>query len=375
MGYYNMAEGDAPILKSLADHYAMSDNFHQAVSGGTGANHIALGHADDAYYQDAAGTATVPPANEIENPNPKPGTTNNFTQDGYSGGSYSNCSDPAQPGVGAILTYLKTQKPFNGGDCAPGDYYILNNYNPGFAPNATPETSTFTVPVQHNLPSIADELAARKIPWGYFGEGWNHANPTPDWCGICDPFQYDAAYPSYLAAGDIGGYDDFQTKVSDGTLPAVSFVKPGNDDGHPGYSTLSQFEGFAQSVITSVQNHPKLWASTAIMVTMDEGGGYYDSGYVQPVSFFGDGTRIPMVVVSPYAKAGTISHSYTDHTSIDKFIERNWRLSPLSPRSWDNLPNPVSSAANPYVPTNGPAVGDLFDLFDFGQNQQGQNQQ
>ena len=49
-----------------------------------------------------------------------------------------------------------------------------------------------------------------------------------------------------------------------------------------------------------------------------------------------------------------------------KFIERNWRLPALSSRSWDNLPNPKASAANPYVPTNGPAVGDLFDLFNFG---------
>jgi phospholipase C len=146
----------------------------------------------------------------------------------------------------------------------------------------------------------------------------------------------------------------------------VSFVKPGNDDGHPAYSTLSQFEGFTKSVITSVQNQPKLWKNTAILVTFDEGSGYYDSGYVAPVTFFGDGTRIPMIAVSPFAKKGAVSHSYADHTSIAKFIERNWQLPVLSNRSWDNIPNPKASAANAYVPTNGPAVGDLFDLFNFG---------
>ena len=83
-----------------------------------------------------------------------------------------------------------------------------------------------------------------------------------------------------------------------------------------------------------------------------------------PVTFFGDGTRIPMIAVSPFAKKGAVSHSYSDHTSIAKFIERNWRPPTLSSRSWDNLPNPTASAANPYVPTNDPAVGDLFDLFD-----------
>ncbi|HLJ07573.1 MAG TPA: alkaline phosphatase family protein, partial [Acidimicrobiia bacterium] len=278
-------------------------------------------------------------------------------------------------GVGPILNYLATQKPYNNGDCASGDYYILNNYNPGFAPNGSAQTGTFTVPVQQNLPSIADELSAKDVSWAYYGEGWNNGKPLPSWCGICDPFQYDADYPKYLSEGHIGGYNTFQQAVAKGNLPAVSFVKPGNDDGHPGYSTLSQFEGFAQSVITSVQNQPKLWASTAIMVTMDEGGGYYDSGYVQPISFFGDGTRIPMIVVSPYTKPGYVSHEYSDHVSIDKFIERNWKLSTLSSRSWDNLSNPVATSSNPYVPTNGPAISDLFDLFDFHHAQGGPNRQ
>ena len=67
--------------------------------------------------------------------------------------------------------------------------------------------------------------------------------------------------------------------------------------------------------------NPTLWKDTAIFITFDEGGGYYDSGYVQPLDFFGDGTRIPLIVVSPYTKAGHISHDYADHVSILKFIE------------------------------------------------------
>ncbi len=100
-------------------------------------------------------------------------------------------------------------------------------------------------------------------------------------------------------------------------------------------------------------------------MTFDEGGGYYDSGYVQPVSFFGDGTRVPMVVVSPWTKPGAVSHTYTDHASVLKFIERNWGLSSISEQSLDKLPNPVGGS-NPYIPANRPAVGDLFDLFSFG---------
>jgi phospholipase C len=58
-------------------------------------------------------------------------------------------------------------------------------------------------------------------------------------------------------------------------------------------------ESFLSRAIGAVQSNAALWRSTAIFVTFDEGGGYYDSGYVQPVSFFGDGPRVPMIVVSP----------------------------------------------------------------------------
>jgi phospholipase C len=70
-------------------------------------------------------------------------------------------------------------------------------------------------------------------------------------------------------------------------------------------------------------------------------------------------------VVSPWTKPGHISHAYTDHVSILKFIEANWGLSPLTKRSRDNFPNPHASHNNPYVPLNSPAIGDMMDLFNF----------
>jgi phospholipase C len=99
---------------------------------------------------------------------------------------------------------------------------------------------------------------------------------------------------------------------------------------------------------------------------MDAGGGYYDLGSIQPLDFFGDGPRIPLIVVSPYSVGGHVSHTYSDHVSILKFIERNWKLQPLTHRSRDNLANPIADRYNAYVPINSPAIGDLFDLFDFG---------
>jgi phospholipase C len=100
-------------------------------------------------------------------------------------------------------------------------------------------------------------------------------------------------------------------------------------------------------------------------VTFDEGGGYYDSGYIQPLDFFGDGTRIPLLIVSPYSEGGIVNHAYADHVSIIKFIERNWRLPPITARSRDNFPNPTTASDDPYVPLNSPAISDLWDAFRF----------
>jgi phospholipase C len=372
MGFYNMATGDAPIFRNLTQHYAISDNYHQAVQGGTGANHIALGTGFAASFQDASGHAAVPPAGEIENPNPKPGTNNNYTQDGYgsstvanTGGSYSECADHSQPGVGPIFSYLSTlpYKVFD--NCQPGRYYLLNNYNPGYQPNGALQTAPYTVPPQvTNYVTIGNELSAHGISWGYFGEGYNNGNPTFDYCGICDPMQYSSSIMTNPTLRSFTQHDSnqFIADATAGTLPAVSFLKPGDDDGHPGYSTLAAFENFVARAVSAVQNNAALWRSTAIFVTFDETGGYYDSGYIQPVSFFGDGPRVPMIVVSPYARTGFVDHTYNDHVSILKFIKANWGLSPLTSFSEDNLPNPPAGV---YVPSNRPAIGDLMTLFDF----------
>jgi phospholipase C len=159
---------------------------------------------------------------------------------------------------------------------------------------------------------------------------------------------------------------DLDSDIQDNALPAVSFIHPSRlNDGHPVSSKINIFEAFVRKIVTEVQSQPTLWADTAIFVTFDEGGGYWDSGYIQPIDFFGDGTRIPLIVVSPYATGGRVVHSYADHVSILKFVEKNWVVPPLSNRSRDNLSNPIAADSNPYVPINGPAIGDLMDMFNF----------
>jgi phospholipase C len=206
------------------------------------------------------------------------------------------------------------------------------------------------------------------IPWIYYGGGYNLsvAGTVIGYCTICNPFEHQANYPS-LRADHMRDVTDLFTDLTEGRLPAVSYVKPdGATDGHPASSKWILFEAFVDNIIKLAQNNKELWKETAIFVTVDEGGGYYDSGFIQPVDFFGTGPRVPMIAVSPYSTGGHISHVYNEHSSVVKFIERNWKLQEtLTARSRDNLPNPRQDDDNVYVPRNMPAIGDLFDMFDF----------
>jgi phospholipase C len=376
MAFYNVAQGDAPYFKQLADDYTISDNFHQSVMGGTGANHIMFGFGDSIFYTNGKGAAAIPPKNEVENPNPQPGTNNWWDQDGYSGGSYVNCADISQPGVPAVTNYLQSLSRPVKPNCAPNSYYLVNNYNPGYNGDGTlaSQYSPFTIPPTSQK-SIGDDLVAHKVPFKYFGENWDlyvtdptESNSFDEYCNICNPFQYQTQFMGTQAARQtyIADTSELYEDIDTGNLPPVSIVKPsGFNDGHPASSKLDLFEGFTKKIIDGVKANPTLWADTAIFVTFDEGGGYYDSGYIQPVDFFGDGTRIPLIVVSKYSTGGIVSHEYGDHVSLMKYIEKNWGLPTISDRSRDNLPNPIQKANNPYVPTNSPAIGDLTDDFHF----------
>jgi phospholipase C len=344
MSFFNVQQGDVPYLKLLADRYTLSDNYHQPVWGGTMVQHLMLGYADLIWYSDGNGHSIAPPSGQIVDPNPQAGTNNYYTNDG-GGAVYSNCSDTSNPGVAPIVEYLKSLPHPIDPRCESGRFYSLNNQKPQFKENGTLSTDLKTVPpstVRH----IGDVLSGKNISWVYYGGHWDRAaaNQPNAYCDICNPFQYarDIMSNATLRTTHIKDMTNLHQDIQNGTLPAVAYAKP-----------------------DSLQANRGLWRETAIFVTFDEGGGLYDSGYFQPLDYFGDGPRIPLIVVSPFTKGGRISHLYADHVSIVKFIERNWSLPRITARSRDNLPNPVTASGNPYVPTNSPALSDLFGLFDF----------
>jgi len=404
MGFFNMAQGDAPYFNWLAQNYAMSDNYHQAIMGGTGANFFMLATGDAAVYSQNGQLAT-PPANQIENPNPLAGSANFYAHDGYQGGSYVNCADLTQPGVAAIADRVHARG--NRSNCEPGAFYLVNNYDPPFTMDGKAKPlgpQNFVYPPQ-SVPTIGEALSRKGVSWKWYTGGRDAADVTSDslyplirsivqqqvpagtptavvdalafqqtqpllYNNIGDPHNASANVVSSSLKSNLQGLASFYGDVSGGTLPAVSYVVPKNlDSGHPGYSVPARYELFVKDLITRVQANPELWKSTAILITTDEGGGYFDSGRIQNLDFFGDGPRIPLIAVSPFARAGRIDHTYYDHASILKFIEKNWSLQPLSRRSRDRLPNPVMERRDSYLPANAPAIGDLMQLFTFSDDE------
>ena len=418
MGFFNMNQGDAPVFMGLARQYAISDNYHQSVMGGTGANFFSIATAGDAAVYNQARVLTAPPANQIENPDPLHGTDNFYTNDGYSGGSYVLCADVDQPGVAPIAALLSDKGRKR--NCEPGAYYLVNNYDPPFEFDGTPKAlapNKFVYPPQ-TVATIGEMLSTHDVSWKWYTGGRDDADITSDplyqlvYPQVFNAVktQFPAGTPEAVIAGyatpaaisqtrpylynnigdphnassnivgtplhdNLKGLTTLYADIVGGTLPAVSFVVPKNlDSGHPGYSVPGKYEAFLSDLIARVQSNPALWAHTAIIITTDEGGGYFDTGFIQNIDFFGDGPRIPLVVVSPYARKGHVDHVYNDHASIAKFIERNWSLPTLSGRSRDNLPNPRGNSDSGYRPRNQPAIGDLTSLFQFGSRHAYENQ-
>jgi phospholipase C len=171
MAFFNMQNGDAPVFKSLADTYTMSDNYHQPVFGGTGPDSQPLGFADQVFFSDGSGHPATPPAANIYNPDPQAGTLNLYTHRAQ----WFNCSDTSQPGIAAIADYLSALPYAVETRCGTGEYWQAVNVDPAFTPKGLVQSGLVVPPTTQ--PSIGDMLSAHNIPWKYYGGGFTATEP------------------------------------------------------------------------------------------------------------------------------------------------------------------------------------------------------
>ena len=228
--------------------------------------------------------------------------------------------------------------------------------------------------------NVGDLLNRKSVTWGWFAGGFALTGKNTDGSPACgasttlpqgtksdyiphhEPFQYykSTANPNHLPASDPGligqtdqanhQYDlnDFYTALFEGRLPAVSFVKAkGAFDGHAGYSDPLNEQLFLVNIINAIQNSPA-WKDTAIVIAYDDSDGWYDHAMDTVVSQSnvsddaltdpgqcGYGPRLPLVVISPFAKHNYVDHRLTDQSSILRFIEDNWELGRIGNGSLD----------------------------------------
>lgn len=201
---------------------------------------------------------------------------------------------------------------------------------------------------QQTNPTIGDRLSDKGVSWAWYSGGWDDAlagKPDRTFSYHHQPFAYYAKYADGTAAKKEHLKDEtlFFEAAKNGTLPSVSFVKPlGIENEHPGESTVNRGETHALKLINAVLNGPN-GKDAVIILTYDENGGFWD--HVAPPVIdkrWGPGTRIPAIIISPFAKKGYVDHTQYETISILAFIEKRWGLKPLNDR--DKNANPLSNA-------------------------------
>ncbi len=351
MGHY--ASAKLPMW-DLARQYVLADNFFMGAFGGSFFNHFALICACAPTYPNAdqspakglisaveADGVTLKPAPDmpksaIDGP-PKFVNDGNLTPDFY---AVNTMQPPYQPSL-------------NGP--APGG-------NPAYADPAKPDT----LPPQTEQ-TIGDLLSGKGISWAWYAGAWQvaldgkNADPVPNFQYHHQPFNYFAdmasgtpARAEHLRDGGLGG-SEFIKAIDGGALPQVAFYKPqGNLNEHPGYTDVLDGDRHIADLVEHLQKSPQ-WAHTVVIVMYDENGGFWDHVAPPKGDRWGPGTRIPALIVSPFAKKGLVDHTLYDTTSILSLITKRFALPTL----------PGLARRNAAVAANGnPPPGDLTNALD-----------
>ncbi len=226
------------------------------------------------------------------------------------------------------------------------DGYAVNTLYSVNAPHPANTPAQSLVPNQ-TTPTIGDRLTEKDLSWAWYSGGWDSAmagKPDPTFSFHHQPFVYFANYADGTAAKKthLKDENDFMNAAKAGTLPAVSFVKPlGLFNEHPGNSDIISSEEHAVALINAVLNGPD-GKDAVVILTYDENGGFWDHVAPPVIDRWGPGTRVPALIISPFAKKGFVDHTQYETVSILAFIEKRWGLEPLSVR--DKNANPLQNA-------------------------------
>jgi acid phosphatase len=291
-------------LAAIAQQYTLCDNFYHSAFGGSFLNHMWLIAAASPVFPNAPATS--------------------------------------------IAKLDSTGKLISDGAVTPDGYVVNTSFTVNNPHPSTVNPATL-VPNQ-TIPTIGDRLNDKHVAWAWFSGGWDSAlagMPAPTFQFHHQPFAYFANYADGTQAkkDHLKDETEFITAAKNGTLPSVSFVKPlGLNNEHPGYADVLTGENHTIELVNDVLNGPD-GKDAVIFITYDENGGFWD--HVAPPVIdkkWGPGTRVPGIIISPFAKRGYVDHTQYETISILSFIEKRWDLKPLNDR--DENANPFQNAFN-----------------------------
>jgi acid phosphatase len=314
-------------LYQIAREFTLCDNFFMGAFGGSYLNHQFLVSGRTPEFFNAAET---PAKKKIA-----------VLEDGPQGVRLAVAPDSPKSALDGKPKFV------NNGPITP-DGYAVNTMAPPYQPSwvrpapggdatmADPQDPSVLPPQSYK--TIGDLLSEREVHWAWYGGAWQAAldgrgeGSRPNFQHHHQPFNYFKQYAPGTKAREEhirdGGLGDspisnkFIADVVAGRLPAVSFYKPqGNLNLHAGYSDIESGDAHVANVIEHLKKSPQ-WNNMVVVVTFDENGGWWDHVAPPKGDRWGPGSRIPAIVVSPFAKKGAVDHNFYDTTSILRFITR-----------------------------------------------------
>jgi len=337
MGYYRLNADKLPLWK-VAQQYTLADNFFMGAFGGSFLNHQWLVCACTPIYPNADKSVAARSISAVQPDGVTLAVASNSPPSSVSGPPKFVNSGNLTPDFYAVNTMQPPYQP-SGNKAAPGG-------DPRFADPA--QATTLPPQTQQN---IGDLLNDAGVSWAWYGGAWGAAwsasqsrTPgviygaslsSPNFQAHHQPLNYFADLApgtenraKHLLDGGVDGAE-FIKAIDAGALPQVAFYKPqGNLTEHAGYTDVASGDQHIADVIAHLQKSPQ-WKHMVVVVTYDENGGFWDHVAPPKGDRWGPGTRVPALIVSPYAKKGYVDHTQYDTTSILRFITHRYALPTL----------------------------------------------